>query len=73
MIWVNVVEDREAIMARFLNGLNCDPMDLVELLYYIELEDMIHTTTKVERKFKMKGNYDKSKIHVFFFHMKAKL
>jgi hypothetical protein len=53
---VNPVEDKEAILARFLNGLNCETMNLVELLYYVEIEDMIHTTTKVERQFKMKGN-----------------
>ena len=31
MIRTNVVEDREAIMARFLNGLNRDIANVVEL------------------------------------------
>ena len=50
MIRANVVEDREATMARFLNGLNRDIANVVELQYYVELEDMVHMATKVERQ-----------------------
>ena len=50
MIQANVVEDREAIMARFLNGLNRDIVNIVELQHYVELEDMVHMATKVERQ-----------------------
>jgi hypothetical protein len=46
----NVVEDREAIVARFLNGLNQDIANGVELQNYVELEDMDHMATKVERQ-----------------------
>jgi hypothetical protein len=49
MIRANVVEDREATMARFLNGLNRDIANVVELQHYVELEDMVHMATKVER------------------------
>ena len=31
MIWANVEEDREATMARFLNGLNQDNANMIEL------------------------------------------
>ena len=48
MIRANVKEDREATMARFLNGLNRD-------ISYMELEDMVHTTIKVEQQLKRKG------------------
>ena len=48
MIRANVEEDREAIMARFLNGLNRDIANVVELQHYVELEDMVHITIKVE-------------------------
>ena len=48
MILANVKEDREATMARFLNGLNRD-------ISYMELEDMVHTTIKVEQQLKRKG------------------
>ena len=42
MIWANVEEDREAIVAKFLNGLNRDIANVVEL------EDMVHMAIKME-------------------------
>jgi hypothetical protein len=50
MIRANVVEDREATLTRFLNGLNRDIANVVELQHYMELEDMVHMATKVERQ-----------------------
>ncbi|KAF7810679.1 Transposon Ty3-I Gag-Pol polyprotein [Senna tora] len=44
----NVQEDREATMARFLNGLNKDIADIVDLHHYVELENMVHMAIKVE-------------------------
>ena len=55
MIWANVEEDREATMARILNGLNRDIANVVELQHYVELEDMLHMAIKVERQLKRKG------------------
>ena len=55
MIRANVEEDKEATMARFLNGLNRDIANVVELQHYVELEDMVHMAIKVERQLKMKG------------------
>ncbi|KAL4626704.1 hypothetical protein ACB092_05G116400 [Castanea dentata] len=55
MIRTNVEEDREATMARFLNGLNRDIANVVELQHYVELEDMVHMAIKVERQLKRKG------------------
>ena len=52
MIRANVEEDREATMARFLQGLNRDIANVVELQHYVELEDMVHMAMKVERQFK---------------------
>ena len=40
MIQANVEEDRESTMARFLNGLNWDIANMVEL-QHVELEDMV--------------------------------
>jgi hypothetical protein len=54
MIWANVEEDREATMERFLNGLNRDIANVVELQHYMELEDMVHMVMKVERQLKRK-------------------
>ena len=57
MIPANVEEDREATMARFLNGLNRDIANVVELQHYVELEDMVHMAIKVERQLKRKGTW----------------
>ena len=46
----NVVEDREAMVARFLNRLNLDIANVVKLQHYVELDDMVHMATKVERQ-----------------------
>jgi len=54
MMRANVIEDREATMARFLNGLNRDIAN-VELQHCVELEDMVHMTTKVKRQIKRRG------------------
>jgi hypothetical protein len=56
MIRVNIVKDRKAIMARFLNGLNKEITNMVELLHYVELEDMFHMVTKINRQFNRKGS-----------------
>jgi len=56
MIWANVIEDREATMARFLNGLNWDIANVVELQHCVELEDMVHMATKMERQIKRRGS-----------------
>lgn len=59
VIQVNVMEDREVTIARFLNGLNHDIANIVELKYYIELKDIAHMVMKVERKLKRKNNTQK--------------
>ena len=46
---------REATMVRFLNGLNQDIANVVELQHYVELEDMVHMAIKVEWQLKRKG------------------
>ena len=48
MIQANVEENREATRERFLNGLNRDIANVVELQHYVELEDMVHVAIKVE-------------------------
>jgi hypothetical protein len=49
MIRAIVEEDKEATMAMFLNGLNRDIANVVELQHHMELEDMVHMAIKVER------------------------
>jgi len=56
MIQANVIEDREATMARFLNRLNRDIVNVVKLQHCVELEDMVHIATKVERQIRRRGS-----------------
>ena len=42
MIRANVEENREATIARFLNGLNRDIANVVELQHYVEVKDIVH-------------------------------
>jgi hypothetical protein len=49
MIRADIVEVIETKMTRFLNGLNKEISSVVELQHYIELEDMVPMTTKIER------------------------
>ena len=49
MIKDNVEEDREATMARFLNGLNKNIIDRVDLHHYVEIEDLVNLAMKVEK------------------------
>jgi len=59
LIRANLVEEREATMARFLHGLNHDIRDVVELQPYVELEDLVHQAMKVEQQLKRKGTMKK--------------
>ncbi|KAK4841756.1 hypothetical protein QYF36_009976 [Acer negundo] len=56
MIWADIEKDREATMARLLNGLNRDIANVVELEHYVELNDMVHGAIKVEQQLKRKGS-----------------
>lgn len=57
MIRANVEEDCEATMARFLRGLNFDIANVVELQDYLEIKDMVHMATKVEKQLKKKKGH----------------
>ncbi|KAI9153056.1 hypothetical protein LWI28_005142 [Acer negundo] len=49
MIRADIEEDQEATMARFLNVLNRDIANVVELQHYVELNDMVHVAIKVKQ------------------------
>ena len=55
MIRVGMNEENEAIMARFLNGLNYDIRDVVELQESVDIEDLLHKANQVEQQLKRKG------------------
>ena len=50
MTRADITEEREATMARFVNGLNREIANVVELQHYVELEDVVHMAIKVERQ-----------------------
>jgi hypothetical protein len=55
MIQMNIVYDKEDTITRFLNGLNCEIMNVMELQHYINLKDTVHMDIKVERQLKRNG------------------
>ena len=50
-------KDRKATMTRFLYGLNYEIANVVKLQHYVELEDMVHMTMKVERQLNRKSSF----------------
>ena len=46
---LDLEEEHEVTLARFLNGLCKDVADVVELHHYVELEDLVHLAIKVEK------------------------
>ncbi|KAJ4717045.1 Mutant gag-pol polyprotein [Melia azedarach] len=54
MIRANIKEDREATMARFISGLNKEIADVVDLQHYVEMEELLHKSIKVEKQLKSK-------------------
>jgi hypothetical protein len=56
LIRANVNEDEEVTMSMFLNGLNRDITNVVELQSYVELEELVHLAIKIEGQLKRKSS-----------------
>jgi hypothetical protein len=56
MIRANINEDEEVTISRFLNGLNRDMTNVMELQSYVELEELVYLAITVGGKLKRKGN-----------------
>ncbi|KAJ4708850.1 Transposon Ty3-I Gag-Pol polyprotein [Melia azedarach] len=54
MIRANIEEDREVTMARFISGLNKEIADVVDLQHYVEIEELLDKSIKVEKQLKSK-------------------
>jgi hypothetical protein len=54
MIRANDSEDRKVTITRFLNDLNKDIVNMVELQYYLKIKDMMHIAIKVEKQLEKK-------------------
>jgi hypothetical protein len=52
MIRIGTREDIEATMSRFLNGLNFEVRDHVEMVYYNDLQDLVHQAERAEQQIK---------------------
>jgi hypothetical protein len=50
------LNDIEATITRFLNELNREIINVVELQHYVELKNMVHMVTKIERQLKINGS-----------------
>ena len=59
-IQANIEEDREATMVKFINGFNHDIALIVELHHYVELEEVMYISMKVEKQLKRKGTIQKN-------------
>ena len=55
MIRANIVEDREATMARFISGVNKEIANVVDLQHYVDIEELLHKAIKVEKQLKSRG------------------
>lgn len=56
IIRIGVYKNHNVTMARFLGNMNRDIANIVELQHYINLEDMVHIATEIERQLKFKGS-----------------
>ena len=63
MARANIEEDRKATMARFLEGLNQEIQNMVELQHYVELEDMVHMAIKIGNQVKRRGSSNTCSAH----------
>ena len=59
LIRANVEEEEEATMACVLHGLNREISDVVELRTYVELQDLVNQSIKVEQQLKRRGSMSK--------------
>ena len=50
IIGANILNDIKATITRFLNVLNREIINVVELQHYVELKNMVHMVTKIERQ-----------------------
>ena len=50
IIRANILNDIKATITRFLNVLNREIINVVELQHCVELKNMVHMVTKIERQ-----------------------
>ena len=50
IIRANILNDIKATITRFLNVLNREIINVVELQHYVELKNIVHMVTKIKRQ-----------------------
>ena len=55
MIRAKMEEDDQSTMARFINGLNREIANIIDLQHYVDAEELLHKAIKVEKQLKYKG------------------
>jgi len=60
LIRANIEKTNGATMTRFLNGLNRDIQDVVELQNYNNMDELIYRVVKVEKQLKRRQTYKKT-------------
>jgi hypothetical protein len=55
MLRADLQEDGEAVMSRFMGGLNREIQDRLETQHYVELEEMLHKAVMFEQQIKRKN------------------
>ena len=56
MLRADIQEDNEAIMSRFMGGLNRDIIDRLEVQHYVELEELLHKAIMFEKQLKRRSS-----------------
>jgi len=57
LIRANLHENEDALIVKFLNRLNHDIRDIVELHNYLDLQELVHQAIRVEQQLKRKVKF----------------
>ena len=57
MIKANIENDTKLTTARFISSLNGEIADVVDLQHYVEIEDLVSMTMKVDKQQKQRGQH----------------
>ena len=61
MDWLDLNEDIETLIARFLNGLNTEIADKTDLQTYSDIEELLHIVIKIETQIQWRSQRYSSK------------
>ncbi|XP_010496942.1 PREDICTED: uncharacterized protein LOC104773968, partial [Camelina sativa] len=56
MLRADIQEDEEAVISRFMGGLNREIQDRLEIQHYVELEEILHKAVMFQQQIKRKNS-----------------